>query len=56
MTLSEIVGKIAVQAVPASVGAMAARSQLGDNEEEEEKAADGYAGQLFLMLPELPVP
>ncbi|WP_224767568.1 TIGR02587 family membrane protein [Paracoccus yeei] len=50
MPLSEIVGKIAVQAVPASVGAMAARSQLGDNEEEEEKAADGYAGQLFLML------
>jgi putative integral membrane protein (TIGR02587 family) len=49
MPLSEIVGKIAVQTVPASIGAMAARSQLGDNEDEE-KGTSGYAGQLFLML------
>lgn len=49
MPLDEIVGKIAVQAVPASIGAMAARSQLGDNEAEE-KGTDGYAAQLFLML------
>lgn len=46
----EIVGKIAVQSVPASIGAMAARTQLGQGEDEEEKDKGGYAGQLFLML------
>lgn len=48
MHLSEIVGKVAVQTVPASIGAMAARSQLGDKE--DEKNQGGYAGQLFLMM------
>ncbi|MCZ0962364.1 TIGR02587 family membrane protein [Paracoccus benzoatiresistens] len=49
MPPGEIAGKIAVQSVPASIGAMAARSQLGDNEDDE-KGTEGYAGQLFLML------
>ena len=54
MALSELVGMIAIQAVPGSFGAMVARKQLtgGDPDEDEEKAARsaGYAGQLFLML------
>lgn len=54
MALDELVGMIAIQAVPASFGAMIARKQLsgGEPEEDEEKAARsaGYAGQLFLML------
>jgi putative integral membrane protein (TIGR02587 family) len=50
MSLAEIVGKIALQAVPASIGAMLARSQLGAQEEEatEEERREGYAGELFL--------
>ncbi len=54
--LDELVGMVAIQAVPASFGAMIARKQLtaGDPEEDEneEKAARsaGYPGQLFLMV------
>jgi putative integral membrane protein (TIGR02587 family) len=48
MSADEILGKIAVQAVPASIGAMAARRQLGDSEEEDERP-DSYGGELFLM-------
>ncbi|WP_207100211.1 TIGR02587 family membrane protein [Paracoccus shandongensis] len=51
MAMDEILGKIAVQAVPASIGAMAARGQLGDSEDEDDKKdKGGYAGQLFLMV------
>ena len=55
MSLDGAVGRIAIQAVPASFGAIIARKQLstGDPEEQgEEQAARsaGYAGQLFLML------
>ena len=56
MPLDEIVGKIAIQSVPCSFGAMIARKQLagagGDDEAEEEEEAlrgAGYGGQLFLM-------
>ena len=54
MPRSEIVGKIAVQSVPASFGAMLARQQMsgegkGDYQDEIERRA-GYAGQLFLMM------
>jgi putative integral membrane protein (TIGR02587 family) len=49
MTADEVLGKIAVQAVPASIGAMAARRQLGDSEGEDERP-DSYGGELFLML------
>lgn len=52
--LHEIAGMIAVQSVPTSFGAMLARKQLGDEDnekrEEEEMRSTGYAGQLFLML------
>ena len=54
MPLDEIVGKIAIQSVPMSFGAMIARKQLsggGDEPADEEKAVRGagYGGQLFLM-------
>jgi len=54
LALDELVGMVAIQAVPGSFGAMIARKQLsgGDPDDDEEKAARsaGYAGQLFLML------
>ena len=50
MPLSEIVGKIAIQAIPAGFGAMVAGKQLGIKDEGQEKYRSGYAGQLFLML------
>ncbi|MDQ0134575.1 putative integral membrane protein (TIGR02587 family) [Neorhizobium galegae] len=65
MPLSEILGKIAIQSVPASIGALLGRSQLGgqagkeedqdDEEEEEEEGAvpdeisTSYSRELFLM-------
>jgi putative integral membrane protein (TIGR02587 family) len=51
MSGSEIVGKVAVQAVPGSIGALLARSQLGGREDEkqEKRFEAGYGGQLFLM-------
>ncbi|HEX2147773.1 MAG TPA: TIGR02587 family membrane protein, partial [Pseudorhizobium sp.] len=58
MTISEIVGKAAIQAVPASIGALLGRSQLGgqpdeDAEEEDEKkeseVATSYGRELFMM-------
>jgi len=55
----EIIGMIAIQAVPASIGAMLGRSQLGGepNEDETDDSRDdpvdkretSYAGELFLM-------
>lgn len=52
--LNEWVGMVAVQSVPASFGAMLARKQLstGDSQKDEDQAAraEGYGGQLFLML------
>jgi putative integral membrane protein (TIGR02587 family) len=54
MPLDQNIGKVAVQSVPASIGAIVARKQLGssgerqDQDERERRA--GYAGQLFLML------
>ena len=50
MSLEELVGKVSLQAIPASIGAMLARSQLGEREEqeEEERRRDTYWGELFL--------
>lgn len=52
--LNELVGMVAVQSVPASFGAMLARKQFssGDSQKDEDQAAraEGYGGQLFLML------
>jgi putative integral membrane protein (TIGR02587 family) len=54
MTWNEIVGKIALQSVPASIGAMLGNKQLGaeqDTEAEDERKKEaGYGGELFLML------
>jgi putative integral membrane protein (TIGR02587 family) len=55
MPLDEIAGKIAIQSVPGSFGAMIARKQLsgGGAEPADEEAAvrgAGYGGQLFLMM------
>lgn len=62
MPLSQIVGKIALQAVPASIGALLGRSQLGGrigDEEDDEAGQQGegirnelstsYSRELFLM-------
>jgi putative integral membrane protein (TIGR02587 family) len=55
MPLSELVGKVAIQSIPASFGAMIARKQLagGPGEEmgeEEERRRGGYGAELFLMI------
>ena len=51
----QIVGTVALQSVPAAMGAALARSQLGldEDEEEEDRERDwgeSYAGELFLMV------
>ena len=48
----EIIGKIAIQAVPASFGAVLAQSQLGGGKggrEEERKREAGYGAEIFFM-------
>ena len=52
MTAGEIAGMLAVQAVPASFGAMIGAKLLGEGEEieEAERWRDSYSGQLFLFL------
>jgi putative integral membrane protein (TIGR02587 family) len=50
--LREVVGKVAIQSVPASFGAVIANSQLageGDGPEQRRKQAVGYGAQLFIM-------
>lgn len=52
MPLREITGKLALQAVPASIGATLASSQLGGrdvSEEEERKEKTHYKGEIFFM-------
>ncbi len=54
-SIHEVIGMIAVQAVPASIGAMLGRSQLGGQSEDEDgddpvhERETSYAGELFLM-------
>ena len=50
-SIYEIVGKVALQLVPAGMGALLARSQLGlrDEDDAEEARRESYAGELFLM-------
>ena len=55
MPFDELVGKVVIQSVPASFGAMLARKLLaakaGDIKEEEEALRQaGYGGELFLMM------
>ncbi len=51
MSFDEIIGKISLQAVPASIGAMLAQSELGGNQREKErrKREPGFGGELFFM-------
>ncbi len=46
----KVIGMVAIQAVPAAIGAMLARSQLGQQSEErtEEVRRDSYGGEVFL--------
>jgi putative integral membrane protein (TIGR02587 family) len=47
----EILGKVALQAVPASFGAVLASSQFGgESEEKERKEHAGYRAELFFMM------
>lgn len=52
MSADEIIGKITLQAVPASFGAVLARAQLGEKSDREERAEreTGYWGELFHMM------
>jgi putative integral membrane protein (TIGR02587 family) len=50
-SIDAIVGRITVQAVPAALGAMLARSQFGgERTREEREALSGYGGTLFMMV------
>ena len=48
---SEFIGKVSIQAVPGSIGAMFAQSELGGKEgkKEEKRRHAGYAGEIFIM-------
>jgi len=52
MPWDEIAGKLALQAVPGSVGALLAESQLGIKDEQPEEDVENctHTGELFLML------
>lgn len=55
MSADEIIGKIAIQAIIASFGAMFAQSLLTGNKQEQEEAEErqrsaSYFGELFLMM------
>lgn len=50
MSLREIVGKVAIQTVPAAIGALLGRSQFGSNgDEAPQDREETYRGELFLM-------
>ena len=51
MSASEFIGKVSIQAVPGSIGAMFAQSELGGNEgkKEQKKRHAGYGGEIFIM-------
>jgi putative integral membrane protein (TIGR02587 family) len=50
MSVDEIVGKIALHAIPCSIGAILARRQLGAEEtSKEHRRQDQYGGKIFLM-------
>jgi putative integral membrane protein (TIGR02587 family) len=51
MSAREIIGKVSIQAVPGSIGAMFAQSELGGNQQkkDEKKRHAGYGGEIFIM-------
>ena len=56
VTASNLVAKIALQSVPASIGALLGRSQLGmhseddDEKKDDERGETGYGHELFMMV------
>jgi putative integral membrane protein (TIGR02587 family) len=52
MPLNEVIGMIAIQAVPGSIGALLAQSQFGSKraDDQRQKERAGYFGELFFML------
>jgi putative integral membrane protein (TIGR02587 family) len=54
MSPDEIIGKVAIQAVPGSIGALLAQTQLGvrraDENEAGESGRESYGGELFIMV------
>lgn len=51
MPLREVIGKVALQAFPASIGAMLAQNQLGGGGgSAEQEAEQSYWGEMFIML------
>ena len=48
-TLNEWIGKIALQAVPGSIGALLAQSQFGQRKESDGKRRETHFGEYFLM-------
>jgi putative integral membrane protein (TIGR02587 family) len=51
ISASEFVGKVSIQAVPGSIGAMFAQSELGGEggKKEEKRRHAGYGGEIFIM-------
>jgi putative integral membrane protein (TIGR02587 family) len=49
MSSHEIIGSIAIQAVPGSIGAMFAQSQLGGAEKKKKEWRAAYGGKMFIM-------
>ena len=49
MPADEIVGKVVLQALPASIGALLAASQFGQRDEQMERRRTGYVGGMFMM-------
>lgn len=49
MPLEEIVGKIAIQSLPAAMGALLARTLLGERSPDDIRKEETYLGELFLM-------
>src|SRR5688572_31217295 len=51
MAASEFIGKVSIQAVPGSIGAMFAQSELGgkDRKKEQRRRHAGYGGEIFIM-------
>ncbi len=50
MSVDEVIGKIAVLSFPASIGAIVASKQLGNEQNREERRRAKYGGELFIML------
>lgn len=51
MPAGEVLGKVTVQTVPGSIGALLAHSQFGESDDEQKKEREppSYGGELFLM-------